>query len=77
MNLAELLTIPASMYPDLEIVRFERQGWTYAAFLHTAKALTRNGKYGFGAWPYPDSWLPFALSDGARYLTATRARIGR
>ena len=44
------------------------EGWTYAEFLHTAKALTRNGKYGFGAWPYPDSWLPFALSDGARYL---------
>jgi acyl-CoA synthetase (AMP-forming)/AMP-acid ligase II len=32
VNLAELLTIPASMFPDQEIVRFEGQGSTYAAF---------------------------------------------
>lgn len=31
MNLAELLTIPASMYPEQEILRFERQGLTYEA----------------------------------------------
>jgi acyl-CoA synthetase (AMP-forming)/AMP-acid ligase II len=30
MNLAELLTIPASMFPEQEIVRFEGAGWTYA-----------------------------------------------
>lgn len=52
-------------------VPLPKAGWTYAEFLHTAKALTRNGKYGFGAWPYPDSWLPFALSDGARYLNSS------
>ncbi|HEU5432848.1 MAG TPA: sugar ABC transporter substrate-binding protein [Thermomicrobiales bacterium] len=44
--------------------------WTYDDFLEAAKALTKDGKYGFGAWPYPDSWLPFALSEGATYLTA-------
>src|SRR5438270_11958777 len=29
VNLAELLTIPASMYPELEVLRFEGQGLTY------------------------------------------------
>jgi acyl-CoA synthetase (AMP-forming)/AMP-acid ligase II len=31
VNLAELLVIPASMYPDQELVRFEGQGATYEA----------------------------------------------
>ena len=31
MNLAELLTIPASMYPEQEILRFEGQGMTTSA----------------------------------------------
>lgn len=43
--------------------------WTYADFLSAAKKLTHDNQYGFGAWPYPDSWLPFALSNGATYLT--------
>lgn len=42
--------------------------WTYDQFLDAATKLTGDGKYGFGAWPYPDSWLPFALSDGTTYL---------
>ena len=29
MNLAELLTIPASMFPEQEILRFEGQGTSY------------------------------------------------
>jgi len=47
---------------------FPKVDWTYDEFLDTAKKLTTGGKYGYGAWPYPDSWLPFALSDGATYL---------
>jgi len=49
-------------------VPLPKPDWTYDEFLNTAKALTAGGKYGYGAWPYPDSWLPFALSDGATYL---------
>lgn len=50
-------------------VPLPKNDWTYDDFLAASKALTGNGKFGFGAWPYPDSWLPFALSDGATYLT--------
>src|SRR3712207_5332766 len=32
MNLAELVSIPASMFPEQEIVRFEASGLTYEAF---------------------------------------------
>lgn len=53
---------------DQAKVAYPKNDWTYDDFLAAAKALTGNGKYGFGAWPYPDSWLPFALSDGATYL---------
>lgn len=50
---------------------FPKADWTYDEFLETAKKLTSDGKYGYGAWPYPDSWLPFALSDGATYLDSS------
>ncbi|HLH24732.1 MAG TPA: AMP-binding protein [Chloroflexota bacterium] len=47
MNLAELLTIPASMFPEQEILRFEGQGTSYGALAErvalTAGALRRLG----------------------------------
>lgn len=45
-------------------------GWTYAQFLQDAQMMTHGNDYGFIATPFPDSWLPFALSDGANYLTS-------
>lgn len=42
-------------------------GWTQADFLAAAKALTRDGNYGIALTS--GDWLPFALSDGASYLT--------
>jgi ABC-type glycerol-3-phosphate transport system substrate-binding protein len=44
--------------------------WTYADFLQDAQQLTHGNDYGFVASSTPDSWLPFALSDGAKYLTS-------
>jgi multiple sugar transport system substrate-binding protein len=42
--------------------------WTYDEFLTAAKKLTHGNQYGFAAFPYPDFFLPFILSDGATYL---------
>jgi multiple sugar transport system substrate-binding protein len=42
--------------------------WTYDEFLDAAKKLTHGSQYGFAAFPYPDFFFPFALSDGATYL---------
>jgi ABC-type glycerol-3-phosphate transport system substrate-binding protein len=52
-------------------VPLPRIGWTWDEFVSTAKKLTSGNKYGFIANPYPDAWLPFALSDGARYLDSS------
>ena len=45
-------------------------GWTYEEFLEAAKALTKDGKYGFAIDGTPDMWLPFVLSIGGTYLDA-------
>ena len=44
--------------------------WTYADFLQDAQQLTHGNDYGFVATSYPDAWLPFALANGAKYLTS-------
>ena len=44
--------------------------WSYADFLKDAQQLTHGNDYGFIASSVPDWWLPFALSDGAKYLTS-------
>jgi ABC-type glycerol-3-phosphate transport system substrate-binding protein len=44
--------------------------WTYADFQQAAQQLTHGNDYGFVASSTPDAWLPFALSDGAKYLTS-------
>jgi multiple sugar transport system substrate-binding protein len=49
-------------------VPLPKPGWTQAEFLATAKALTKDGKYGFGIAPL--NWFPIALGDGADYLNA-------
>ncbi len=41
--------------------------WTYEEFLSAARALTKDGKYGFAVTAM--GYIPFALSDGAEYLT--------
>lgn len=43
-------------------------GWTWAEFEKAAKALSKDGNYGFIANAYPDFWLPLALSNGGQYL---------
>lgn len=45
--------------------------WTQEDFLKAARALTKDGKYGFGATPL--NWFTFALGQGADYLTADDA----
>ncbi len=42
-------------------------GWTEAQFLDAAKALTKNGTYGYATTAM--GFIPFALSNGATYLT--------
>jgi ABC-type glycerol-3-phosphate transport system substrate-binding protein len=46
-----------------------KPGWTEAEFMQDAKALTKDGNYGF-AVSEPDAFIPFARSKGARYLDA-------
>lgn len=47
--------------------------WTYAEFLKDAKAMTSGKDYGFMANPYPDDWLPFAMSGGGQYIDKSGA----
>lgn len=44
-----------------------KPGWTEADFMKAAKALTKNGNYGF-AVTQPDAFIAFARSTGAQYL---------
>jgi multiple sugar transport system substrate-binding protein/raffinose/stachyose/melibiose transport system substrate-binding protein len=44
-------------------------GWTEAEFMQDAKALTKDGSFGFAVWQ-PDAFIAFARSKGAQYLTA-------
>lgn len=44
-----------------------KPGWTEADFNNAAKALTKNGTYGF-AISEPEAFLAYARSKGARYL---------
>ena len=44
-------------------------GWTEADFMRDAKALTKDGNFGFAA-SAPDAFLVFARSKGAHYLDA-------
>jgi ABC-type glycerol-3-phosphate transport system substrate-binding protein len=46
-----------------------RPGWTEAEFDQDAKALTKDGNYGFGI-STPDAFIAFARSEGAAYLDA-------
>lgn len=43
-------------------------GWSKDEFLAAAKALTKDGKYGFVADGTPDMWLPYVLSIGGTYI---------
>ncbi|MEV8084953.1 ABC transporter substrate-binding protein [Pseudarthrobacter oxydans] len=45
-----------------------KPGWTKDEFLAAAKALTKDGKYGYAADGTPDMWLPYVLSIGGDYL---------
>jgi multiple sugar transport system substrate-binding protein len=48
-------------------------GWTTAQFLSDAKKLTTGKRYGFAAFPYPDSIIPWSLSNyGFNPVTAGR-----
>jgi ABC-type glycerol-3-phosphate transport system substrate-binding protein len=50
-------------------VPLPKPGWTEAEFNSAAKALTKDGNYGF-AVSMPDAFIAFALSKGAKYLDA-------
>lgn len=43
-------------------------GWSVEEFMSAAKALTKDGKYGFVADGTPDMWLPYVLSIGGTYI---------
>lgn len=51
-------------------VPFPTNDWTYAQFLQDAQQLTQGNTYGYIDSPSIDSFLPFALSSGAQYLTS-------
>ena len=48
-------------------VALPKPGWTEAEFMAAAKALTKDGNFGF-AISEPDAFIAFARSRGARYL---------
>jgi multiple sugar transport system substrate-binding protein/raffinose/stachyose/melibiose transport system substrate-binding protein len=50
-----------------EGIPLPKPGWTEADFMAAARALTKNGNYGF-AISEPDAFIAFARSKGARYL---------
>jgi multiple sugar transport system substrate-binding protein/raffinose/stachyose/melibiose transport system substrate-binding protein len=52
-----------------EGVALPKPGWTEADFMKAARALTKDGNYGF-AISEPDAFIAFARSKGARYLDA-------
>ncbi|WP_051591035.1 ABC transporter substrate-binding protein [Bacillus sp. UNC438CL73TsuS30] len=45
-----------------------KPGWTWNDFQETAKALSKDGNYGFITNGYPDYWFPLVLSNGGSYL---------
>lgn len=49
-------------------VPLPKPGWSEAEFMSAAKALTKDGKYGFVADGTPDMWLPYVLSIGGTYI---------
>lgn len=51
-------------------IPFPSNDWTYAQFLQDAQQLTQGNQYGYIDNPGIDSFLPFALSSGAQYLTS-------
>jgi ABC-type glycerol-3-phosphate transport system substrate-binding protein len=53
---------------DAAGVAVPKPGWTKDDFLAAAKALTKDGKYGYVADGTPDTWLPYVLSIGGDYL---------
>ncbi|WP_099352544.1 ABC transporter substrate-binding protein [Fredinandcohnia onubensis] len=52
-----------------------KPGWTWDEFQETAKALSKDGDYGFIANAYPDFWFPFLLSNGGQYLDEGKYKI--
>lgn len=50
-------------------VAYPTANWTYNDFLSDAQKMTSGNNYGFIATSYPDGWLPFTASAGARYIT--------
>lgn len=51
-------------------IPYPSNNWTYAQFLQDAQQLTQGNTYGYIDNPSIDSFLPFALSSGAQYLTS-------
>jgi len=51
-------------------IPYPTNNWTYAQFLQDAQQLTQGNNYGYIDNPGIDSFLPFALSSGAQYLTS-------
>jgi len=65
--------LPMTMYYNKALFRkyhvaYPSNNWTYEEFVKDAKLLTHGTNYGFGVNPAIDSWLPFVLSAGGRYL---------
>lgn len=52
-----------------EGVALPKPGWTEAEFMQAARALTKNGNFGF-AISVPDAFMVFVRSKGAHYLDA-------
>lgn len=53
---------------DAAGVPLPKPGWSVDEFMAAAKALTKDGKYGFVADGTPDMWLPYVLSIGGTYI---------
>lgn len=51
-------------------VPIPQMGWTADEFFKDARALTHGKQYGMSLNPGSGGWLPFALSNGANYLTS-------
>lgn len=53
---------------DAAGVPVPQPGWSVDEFMTAAKALTKDGVYGYAADGTPDTWLPYVLSIGGDYI---------
>lgn len=57
-------------------VGYPKAGWTWAEFLRSAKALTRDGKFGYTFGNWMPGWLPWVWNGGGDVLGPDGRAVG-